>query len=207
MPFEPCTPGQSHLWGNPLLPVGYEYPTYTEEDGEEYHMLFICQINLADIAELDVDNLLPHKGMLLFFANIDHYIGRYDVGEGISGYISSPKEVRVLYFPDLTEENGECQVLIDDDDKPTQPEELSMTFSLEPNDLEDYALLAAPDHREWETWDPPYEDWQILLQIDSMMGPDVMLNFMDCGVLDLLISPEALAKRDFSDVRGIVLST
>lgn len=54
---------------------------------------------------------------------------------------------------------------------------------------------------------PPYEDWQILLQIDSFSGMDFNLNFMDFGVLDFLISPEALRHADFSDVRAIVLST
>ncbi len=206
-PFEPCSPTQSYFWGNPLLPVGYDYPTYTYEDGEEEHMLFLCQINLAEIAPHDKENVLPHKGMLLFFANIDHYLGRYDVGMSISGYVSEAKEVRVLYFPDLNETNGTRQVLIDDDDEPIQPEELTMTFSPQLEGYNYHALLSEPDHREWDSWDAPFEDWQILLQVDSMDGTDFNLNFMDCGVLDLLISPEALAARDFSDVRGIVLST
>ena len=55
--------------------------------------------------------------------------------------------------------------------------------------------------------EPPFEDWQILLQVDSFSGMDFDLNFMDFGVLDFLISPEDLAKRDFSSVRAIVLST
>ena len=53
----------------------------------------------------------------------------------------------------------------------------------------------------------PFEDWVILLQIDSFEGKDFVLNFMDFGVLDFLISPKALEASDFSDVRGIVLST
>ncbi len=53
----------------------------------------------------------------------------------------------------------------------------------------------------------PFEDWVILLQIDSFEGKDFVLNFMDFGVLDFLISPKAQEASDFSDVRGIVLST
>ena len=48
---------------------------------------------------------------------------------------------------------------------------------------------------------------EILLQVDSFAGMDFNLNFMDCGVLDFLIAPEALWARDFSSVRAIVLST
>ncbi len=53
----------------------------------------------------------------------------------------------------------------------------------------------------------PFEDWVILLQIDSFEGKYFVLNFMDFGVLDFLISPKAQEAYDFSDVRGIVLST
>ena len=36
---------------------------------------------------------------------------------------------------------------------------------------------------------------------------DFSLNFMDCGVLDFLISPEDLAACRFDNVRAIILST
>ena len=68
-------------------------------------------------------------------------------------------------------------------------------------------LLAPPSHREWENWDHPFEDWLILLQIDSFDGKDFNLNFMDSGVLDFLISEKDLADRRFDNIRAIVLST
>lgn len=203
----------SHFWGNPHLPKGVEFPTYTDADGDTLEYRFICQINLADIASLDVDNILPHKGLLSFFAKIERYLGNYDDCYSLSGYISDADDVKVLYFPDAPAPGEESQfvevVLLDEDDTPVNPMAMKMEFShSRPADCyEEHALFAEPTHREWESWDPPFEEWQILLQIDSFDGDGFNLNFMDCGVLDLLISPQALAAHDFGNVRGIVLST
>ncbi len=198
--------GGSRFFGNPDLPQEYEYPTYVWADGEEYPYVFICQINLEEIAEFDKDNRLPHKGLLSFFAKIDRYLGCFEDEDSVSGYISEPEDVRVLYFPDT--DGFEEFVLVDEDDEPMSAPELRIEFA---DKLEKYAdehaLFAAPDHREWETWDPPYESMEILLQVDSCEGDDYMLNFMDCGVLDFLIDPEDLKAGRFDRVRAIVLST
>ena len=200
--------GASRFWGNPDLPDGTPYPMYTDDDGDPYPYFFICQINLRDIAPYDVDGLLPHTGLLSFFAKIDRYLGMYDDTDCISGYISSPDDVKVLYFPES--ECGDMRevVLIDDDDEPTSPAELQIDFSLDAAPLtDDHMLLAPPDHREWASWDAPCEGWEILLQVDSFDGPGFNLNFMDTGVLDILISPADLRDRRFDRVRAIVLST
>ena len=71
--------GKSKWWGAPDLPasVPFPYTTYIDEDGEEYPqpLTFICQIRLRDIADIDTENLLPHTGMLYFFADIDYFLG------------------------------------------------------------------------------------------------------------------------------------
>ena len=207
-PFEKIPTGSSRFWGNPDLPSPVVYPTYIGEDGQEWEYQFVCQINLSDIADLDVENRLPHKGLLSFFAKIDHYLGRFDDGSGISGYISDPADVKVLYFPDVTDDFQEA-VLVDDDEEWLNPAEFEIKFERTLPDIyhEDHALFAEPTHREWDTWDPPFEDWQILLQIDSFSGMDFNLNFMDFGVLDFLISPDDLAAARFDNIRAIVLST
>lgn len=203
----------SRFWGNPDLPPGYGYPEYVDEDGDICEYRFICQINLAEIAGFDLDRLLPHKGLLSFFARIDRYLGDFEALNGISGYISDPEDVKVLYFPEAGlpgEDSGFRElVLVDEDDVQVNPEELRIDFAADkPEDCyDDHALLAPPYYREWETWDPPFEDWEILLQVDSFSGEDFNLNFMDCGVLDFLISPEDLAASRFDRVRAIVLST
>lgn len=206
MPFEKLATGASRFWGNPDLPKGTEYPMYIDDEGDPYPYFFICQINLKQLAEFAPDNPLPHEGLLAFFAKIDHYLGYMAASYGIKCYISGPDDVKVLYFPEI--EGMDEVVLLDDEDNPTAPEEMEITFAHIVEPLSDeHELFAEPTHREWETWDKPFEDWSILLQIDSFEGKDFVLNFMDFGVLDFLISPEALKNHDFSDVRGIVLST
>lgn len=205
-PFEKLAAGTSRFWGNPDLPCGVDYPMYTDDEGDEYPYFFICQINLAQLADAVPDNPLPHSGLLSFFAKIDHYLDYMAATDCIGGHISGADDVMVLYFP--TTEGLDEVILVDDDDNPTNPDELEITFSREAEPLADeHELFARPTHREWETWDAPYEDWIILLQVDSFGGKDFELNFMDFGVLDFLISPESLARHDFSDVRAIVLST
>lgn len=195
----------SRFWGNPDLPPGYAYPEYTDSDGETWPYTFICQINLEDLARYEKTNPLPHKGMLLFFAKIDYYMG-CDTDDFISGYISGADDVKVLYFPDC----GDFEELeiLDENSDPYNPQELQITFAEKTEKYADeHMLFAPPEHREWENWDPPFEDWPILLQVDSFSGEDFDLNFMDCGVLDFLISPDDLAKHNFDNVRAIVLST
>ncbi len=206
MPFEKLPEGSSRFWGNPDLPDGVNYPMYIDDEGDEYPYVFVCQLNMADVAPYDVAGVLPHEGLLLFFAQIDHYLGLFADTDCIGGAISDTCAVKVLYFP--KPENLREVVLVDDSDQPLSPDELAVSFSLDfPKYCDDHALLAAPTHREWENWDSPYEDWQILLQIDSFSGKDFNLDFMDCGVLDFLIDPDDLKSRNFTNVRAIVLST
>lgn len=178
------------------MPLRAEWPVFGEE---ESHLDFICQIKLRDIASLDPDGVLPHEGLLLFFADIAYYLG-WDAEPGISGYVCDRDFVRVIYVPEG--EELESKVLIDDDGERVSPEELSMEFSHE-SGLYDHSLLANPDHREWEDWDSPFEGWKILLQVDSLDN----VNFIDEGVLDFIIAPGDLKKRNFANVRAIILST
>lgn len=205
-PFRELDIAASRFWGNPSLPAGVNYPQYIDDEGDEYPYVFICQINLAELKAFCPENPLPAAGLLLFFAKIDHYLGQFAATDIIGGAISNPDAVKVIHIEDLSDLRE--LVLVDDDNQPLSPEEMEVTFSYEHEPLsDDHCLFARPDHREWESWDHPFEQWQILLQIDSFSGMDFNLNFMDIGVLDFLISPEDLQNGDFSNVRAIVLST
>lgn len=74
--------GKSHWWGAPDLPQDTPYPYVIINEGteDEYYepLTFVCQIRCEDIAELDKENLLPHKGMLYFFAPLDYFLGEDD---------------------------------------------------------------------------------------------------------------------------------
>ena len=205
-PDERIPLGSSRFWGNPDLPKDFDYPMYIDSDGDNYPYFFICQINLADIAPFDTSNRLPHTGLLSFFAKIDYHMGYYADEPEISGYISDTDAVKVFYFPSA--DNMEEVILLDDNDEQSSPRELQIAFSASlPPLSEEHMLFALPTHREWETWDHPYEDWQILLQVDSFSGHDFNLNFIDFGVLDILISPDDLKAQRFDNARAIILST
>lgn len=87
--------GKSHWWGFPDLPDGVEFPLLQDNDDDydgegELLMTFICQIKLDEIAGYDEENLLPHKGMLYFFADLDYFLGDMEApAEGLGFW---PKE-------------------------------------------------------------------------------------------------------------------
>ena len=64
------------------MPEGMAYPCIDVEDGDggtyPEPLTFVCQIRCKDIAGLDTDGLLPHSGMLYFFAPIDYFLGGGD---------------------------------------------------------------------------------------------------------------------------------
>ena len=82
--------GQSKWWGFPDMPEDLEYPEvpvreeYVDDAGrdavDEYDdpLTFICQIRCSDLAAVDPDGLLPHEGMLYFFAALDYFLGNLD---------------------------------------------------------------------------------------------------------------------------------
>lgn len=45
VPTDKLAAGSSRFWGNPDLSEDFDYPSYIDEDGEEYDYDFVCQIN------------------------------------------------------------------------------------------------------------------------------------------------------------------
>ena len=62
--------GSSKFFGTPDIYEGFVWPTI-EIDGEEYDLSFVGQINLKDVTKYDKEGLLPKKGMLYFFYDLD----------------------------------------------------------------------------------------------------------------------------------------
>lgn len=203
-PTAPLRVGESHWWGYPDLPPDVDIPTvYDEPDDMDYGLTFLCQINLADLPQRI--SSLPHEGLLLFFADIAYYCGQWDE-PSIGCCVSDNKVVRVLYVPkaDMARVVSRQREYAEEAVPP-----MRIVFCDERQGLElsDHRLLGEPEYREWDDWDAPYNGWQLLLQMDSCEIPGGEYNFMDVGVLNIIVSPEALRKLDFSDARGIILST
>ena len=89
---------RSKLGGKPTVPADFAWPRFEAEnyDGERANrpLSFLCQIRLEEIGEYDKENLLPHKGLLLFFYEQESMCWGFDPGDaGCS---------RVYYFEDVT---------------------------------------------------------------------------------------------------------
>lgn len=186
--------GKSHWWGSPDLPEGVDYPCSddlgADENGEEATLLFICQIRLEDIAEYDAEGRLPHKGMLYFFADIDYFLGRDDADcEGLGQW---PEECfRVLYAPEC--DNLVTHYIIDEDGKDVSLPEEAISFAPCDDSESGFKLLGRPFYNEYEE----HEGLVSLLQLDEC--EEWGLRFFDMGMANFLISPEALASKDFNE--------
>ena len=91
--------GKSHWWGFPDLPEAFEWPSGRDS---ETLLTFICQIRLEEIAELDTEGRLPHKGMLWFFADLDYFLGDLEAPCGGSGEWEADT-FKVLYSEDCSD--------------------------------------------------------------------------------------------------------
>lgn len=188
---------QSKWWGNPDLPQNFDVP----ED-----LTFICQIRCDEIAAFDDGNLLPHKGMLYFFAAIDYYFGNFDSYYPVEFYWNN-EDVKVFYIEDIENQTFEQVVFVDDYDKPIALKEKRITFEKAESLCDGNKMLGEPYNREWENWDEPYNGWLELLQVDSDDYDGATLNFMDWGILHFLIDPKDLINKDFTKVTSCICST
>ena len=80
---------KSKIGGKPYLPKDFVWPYY-----QELPLSFLAQINLEEVKALDKDNLLPDKGMLYFFYELEtEEWGFKPENKGCS---------KVLYFEDTS---------------------------------------------------------------------------------------------------------
>lgn len=186
-------PGSSKWWGAPDLPAGHPYPVVPcSEDGDDWDepLTFLCQIRCEDIATLDTENLLPHEGMLYFFAAVDYFLG-------LECPVFTPlgewdrRAVRVVYSP--TCEGLEPYEMHYDDGTDVFFPAIAMSFESAPARDDSFKLLGRPFLDEINE---QYEDYVSLLQIDE--NDDWNLRFYDCGMLCILMSREDLAARRWS---------
>ena len=147
------SPCRGKFGGRPALPVGFEWPRFeaANYDGETANrpLSFLCQINLAEIASLDRDGLLPKKGLLSFFYEMESSCWGFDpADEGC---------VRVFYFEDT-----------DALTPASLPEDLSEEYAVKEFDLSCKAKDSYPSYEEldrhadtdvdWDDYDEALED-------------------------------------------------
>lgn len=199
-PSEDGLYAQSKWWGFPDLPDNLDWPTVeTTDEGETFEdpLTFICQIRCSDIAELDPEGLLPHEGMLYFFAALDYFLGDLDAWTA-PGMGEWPTECfRVLYSPTCEGLNTHT-VFYDEEET-------------EPAALPPEKILFGGDGFTWLLGEPYMEEIREallgfinLLQIDE--NDDWGLRFFDSGMLNFFISPEDLAVHRFDRVRAWLYS-
>ena len=209
--------GQSKWWGFPDMPEELEYPEvpvreeYVDDDGrdavDEYDdpLTFICQIRCSDLAAVDPEGLLPHEGMLYFFAALDYFLGNLDavVSPGL-GEWEAPC-FKVLWAPSC--ENLHTHSILYEDGSEACLPAVPMAFgsgaggdSCEKTG-DGFQLLGRPFYDEVVQEMPGMIN---LLQIDE--NDDWNLRFFDCGMLNFLITPADLAARRWSAVRCYLTS-
>lgn len=190
--------GKSHWWGFPDLPDGVEFPLLQDNDDDydgegELLMTFICQIRLNEIAQYDEEHLLPRKGMLYFFADLDYFLGDMEApAEGLGFW---PKEsFKVIYTSE--DKNFNTHITINEDGEAACLCDEAICFK--PTEDFDYGhkLLGMPFFEEIHEASPEYIS---LLQIDE--DERWNLRFYDCGMLNFLIRKEDLAARRFDAAR------
>ena len=114
---------ESKFWGDPDMAPDMEYPML---DGRP--LTFLCQVDCYDISPLDPDGILPHEGMLYFFADIDDLLG-YETGIN-HGPGEWPKgHALVKYTKAVNMETFKSVVQVDEDDEPLSQKAVALAFS------------------------------------------------------------------------------
>ena len=185
----------SKWWGDPDMPENMKYPTISvTEEGEtyDYPLTFVCQINCEDIIPFDKENLLPHEGMLYFFAAIDKWNG-YDsptengVGEWTKGHFV------VKYAKTINFETFQSCMLVDDSDEALTEREMEIVFSECADDEKCIKLLGRASS---DMVGEKYEGMLSLLQI--VRDTNLPLEFD--GELNLMMKPSDLGYGNWKKV-------
>ena len=191
--------GQSKWWGQADMPDDLEYPLIPYDDEyDDDPMTLVCQIRCADLAPYDTDNLLPHKGMLYFFAAIDEYVHAISDYDNEVGYHNGlgewePETYRVLYSPN--DEELATHTIQDADGDPYGLPAEKITFEAADFNYDSFKLLGVPYYEEIKE---QYPDYINLLQIDN--NDDWGMQLYDCGMICFLIRPDDLKAMRFDRV-------
>ena len=218
LPVESIPIGASKYGGQPDVPDGFEWPI--DKDGRPLSLLL--QINCADIAALDKENLLPKSGMLYFFYQVseqpwdnttngarvlyydvpiaDLYKKDYPDNQTEEETITERAllfKVDISYpsFDDLLGLSQNSQYLIDHWDEYTAAYERLAEDYL--NDEAGIGFIMGYAELIQSTIVDDLENNVLLLQLDSDEENDDGVMFGDCGSIYYYISKQDLIDRRF----------
>lgn len=186
-PTQDSLVGQSHWWGFPDLPESVDWPVNNDGD----LLTFICQIRMDEIAQFDPEGLLPHEGMMWFFADMDYFLGDMDARcNGIGEWqrdsykVIYQKEVDELHTHEYYWEDGSLAVL----------EAEKIAFEDAGDEDFGFKLLGMPAMTEG--YENENEGMLSLLQLDE--EDRWVMRFFDSGTINFMMPLEAMLQRDYS---------
>ena len=183
-PKEKLKAGESKLFGNPDVWDGFIWPS-VRENGAEYDLTFMCQINCEQASAFDESGLLPKTGILYFFYDLDTMPEAPD--EKSSRVLWYNGELSALHEMILTDENGNSLAF----------SEQRIDFDAADADEKSSSLLLGDMTQSCDF----IKGCLPLLRIGSFETEDAVVNFTGKGALCFFIAPNKLKALDFSDVR------
>lgn len=144
-----CPVGSSKIGGNPDLPEGFKWFYFSEKpcDGVKKNLplSFIAQINCEEVKPFDTEGLLPPKGMLYFFYELETMTWGFDPDDKGSA--------KVFYYPGAVSDIRRADVPADLSDEYKIPEMAVNFFTKdELPDFEEFDELYS-GHYEWDAYD------------------------------------------------------
>jgi uncharacterized protein YwqG len=179
----------SKWWGDPDMPENMEYPTIqVEDEGEtfDYPLTFVCQINCEDLIPFDLEEQLPHEGMLYFFAAMDKWLGYESPTDNGTGEWSKGHFV-VKYAKTINFETFRSCILVDDEDQSLTEPELEIQFAECEPEAQGHKLLGLPFYEDIRNG---YPEMINLLQISN--DEELGIRLSDSGNINLMIKPSDL---------------
>lgn len=197
--------GETHMFGSPDAPEYFEWPVTTSKYGDDIDMTFLAQINCKDVES----ELLPKEGILYFFYNAIEQPATPNV-KGAA---------KVFWFNENEDELATLR-LVDEDGNDTSPDPLSLVPSQEDYDI---SLISESDDLEFEDngedeffdeFDDDEDDGEKFNVTDDMIvlasfrayeDDNISFAFEKGDELCFLINKNALAEKDFSDIRVLIV--
>ena len=166
--------GSSKIGGKPHLPKDFIWPYFVgtnfNDETKNRPLSFIAQINLEEVQKYDLDNVLPHNGMLYFF---------YDLNTMLWGFDPKDKGAPKVFFVNEKE-------LLESD----LPEDLEEQFIVPEMKIKFESKKSLPAFEEYSDVYDEDADWdeydEVVTQFDIDPAVDPEQSFKLLGYADII---------------------